>query len=1136
MRSASILVCLLVATVAGSARAQYVVTPQSGVPYPALTSGIPVVLTGVASSPANDVGRAAVTLPFAFPFYGNRYTSAVVHANGFLTFEALANAAGTYDTNMVIPNTTEPNAFVAPFWDDLIGDNAASAILQQAVSGPYGQGLAIEWRNWNRKFTQHDLNFQVRLWQNGMIEVHYGTMIGSGAAPTATIGIEAPGGVIGLNGLASCATNACNLRDFDPGSTGVRITYLRFGPPAGADLQGAELRIESVAEDAGVMTLTTKVSMRNFGTLDAGSFTYRLRLATSTVPSPADLFVQPDRQGPFTLGSLQTLEHRAQSTFPKPDAGASYYVLAELDDQQQVTETLENNNLIATSVPLASGVDLVAEGVVTPPLVGPNETVSMLVSLSNQGFEAAGAVRVRLFASTDAIFDVGDTELGAQVLNVAGGQSLIDTPVSVTVPGTLRNGEYYVMLSVDDPDAIAERSETNNRVFTTQPLRLLQADLILEDFQVQQPVSPFDPTRTGFFGEPIRFEVTIKNQGGARVLDGGIAFFLSDNETLNGVSDTRFGDIAHLDLPPGASTRQSGLFNVPTRSVGGQVLQRAAYFIFAAAIAPGVRESDPGNNFQRSEPIVLRSPAANLRPLSVLGPFRGGTGEAMSVTRALANVGSQPASNVKYRYYLSANTIITTQDTLLPIVTTSGEVNENVIALSSLEVNSATDLVRIPSLATAGQQYLGVLMDPDDAIDETEEGDNGLAGTLITVAPQPLTLAQSDLPDAILDSSYSVQLVVQGAASATFSVRDSAELPLGLTLSAAGLLSGTPTRVGTFPFTVVMNSAGRLAEARRVVRVSSTTATLAITSALLPAASRTLAYEVPLGAAGGRRPYTWTLIQGLLPAGLRLDAEGRVLGTPVGALGTTSVFTLRVSDILGNVDSRTFSVTVVDSSPVRIGPAALPLMAVGSDYVADLTLTNASNTQVSRPVSWSVTSGALPEGLHLEASISENVAILGTPTRPGLYSFRIEAVDAQGRADALNYTVYVAPAGAEFSGALPAQATPGTDVSVQFALSPPPPNLRFFLRDGALPKGLSLDERTGLLSGTIATDATIRPYSATLIAGASVGEVFSLKPLHIDVVETLVQPKKSCGCGAVDGGALGVMLLAAAWRRRRRAR
>ena len=49
-----------------------------------------------------------------------------------------------------------------------------------------GQGLAIEWKDWNRHFGLYTLNFQVRLWENGVIEFFYGTMqeawIGSGAA------------------------------------------------------------------------------------------------------------------------------------------------------------------------------------------------------------------------------------------------------------------------------------------------------------------------------------------------------------------------------------------------------------------------------------------------------------------------------------------------------------------------------------------------------------------------------------------------------------------------------------------------------------------------------------------------------------------------------------------------------------------------------------------------------------------------------------------------------------------------------------------------------------------------------------------------------------------------------------------
>lgn len=64
-----------------------------------------------------------------------------------------------------------------------------------------------------------------------------------------------------------------------------------------------------------------------------------------------------------------------------------------------------------------------------------------------------------------------------------------------------------------------------------------------------------------------------------------------------------------------------------------------------------------------------------------------------------------------------------------------------------------------------------------------------------------ITIAPAQLPDASQNFAYSQQLTASGGLSPyTWSVVDT--LPLGLTLSNSGLLSGTPTVAGTIPFTV----------------------------------------------------------------------------------------------------------------------------------------------------------------------------------------------------------------------------------------------------------------------------------------------------------------------------------------------
>jgi hypothetical protein len=88
---------------------------------------------------------------------------------------------------------------------------------------------------------------------------------------------------------------------------------------------------------------------------------------------------------------------------------------------------------------------------------------------------------------------------------------------------------------------------------------------------------------------------------------------------------------------------------------------------------------------------------------------------------------------------------------------------------------------------------------------------------------------------------------------------------------------------------------------------------LAITTALLPTGTVSLAYSAPLTASGGTLPYTWSLASGGLPAGLTLNASsGSITGTPTAA--GTSNFTAKVTDAGSPVQTATKALTVTVAS------------------------------------------------------------------------------------------------------------------------------------------------------------------------------------------------------------------------------
>jgi len=125
----------------------------------------------------------------------------------------------------------------------------------------------------------------------------------------------------------------------------------------------------------------------------------------------------------------------------------------------------------------------------------------------------------------------------------------------------------------------------------------------------------------------------------------------------------------------------------------------------------------------------------------------------------------------------------------------------------------------------------------------------------------------------------------------------SGTLPPGLTLSSAGLLSGTPSAAGWYPSIRVsvglVGFPGTTASTSFPITIL-TPAALKITTTSLPTGYLGKSYSATLAATGGIAPYSWELDGGTLPAGLTLSPAGTLRGTPsvTGGYG----FTVRIYD------------------------------------------------------------------------------------------------------------------------------------------------------------------------------------------------------------------------------------------------
>ncbi len=324
-----------------------------------------------------------------------------------------------------------------------------------------------------------------------------------------------------------------------------------------------------------------------------------------------------------------------------------------------------------------------------------------------------------------------------------------------------------------------------------------------------------------------------------------------------------------------------------------------------------------------------------------------------------------------------------------------------------------------------------------------------------------VTVGPASLPAATAGSAYSQNLSASGGtAPYSFAVTAGA-LPAGLTLSAAGVLSGTPTATGSFNFTATAtDSGGSPTSGNRAYTLTVAGATVTLPATSLPAGTAGQAYSGALNpATGGIPPYTYAVTAGALPAGITLNgSSGALTGTP-GSVGSFAFSVTATDSTSGTPSQGTRGYTLnIAAPPIVVAPSTLPAATRGTAYSQTLSASGGT-----APYTYALASGALPAGLTL----ASNGTLSGTATVEGSFNFTVTATDAGSFTANQAYSLTVAGPNL----VLPASSLPAGTAGQAYSASITPATggtapYSYALTAGALPTGVVVDVATGGLSGT----------------------------------------------------------------------
>jgi hypothetical protein len=414
------------------------------------------------------------------------------------------------------------------------------------------------------------------------------------------------------------------------------------------------------------------VTLKNAGIVNTTSrFNLILSLSVDDQWQSSDIFLGSSTIDPVTAGQSVVAKITRERVNAAP---GSYYLVIKADNQNYVSETDENNNVlvIPNFVVNVPDVDFALLSFAMDKAVyTQNSKMKPSYTLTNLGSTNTGDDAFTAFVvSKDVNFSADDIRLRHYVHILTGPDNIPPRTDDYLLLPNLSPGVYYLIAWADhaynNTEYFQETNENNNKVVVPITVAPSDVDLIITNVQF--------PVLASYEFEAL---VTVKNQGTSGVGNFNTLFELVDQNGVPQMSSTTYADAHYFDYLEAGESKEFYMRFSYFDAAEGQYFAR--YTINPSYMNTPLPETYPWNNEYTDyfNPIVIESPEVKyvvLDNVSVSG-IVDDTDQLIKVNLGLRNAGTVSGFTQEYTIEIADfnNTMLFAHNTSILINMAAGQ-------------------------------------------------------------------------------------------------------------------------------------------------------------------------------------------------------------------------------------------------------------------------------------------------------------------------------------------------------------------------------------------------------------------------------------------------------------------------------